>query len=296
MARPKLSTVDYFPHSVNHNRYLRIIQAKHNNDGYAIYFKIMELLGESDGHYYNCRDYAAMEDLTTKTLVSVEKTLEILDLMSKLGVIDSELWQEKVIWSPIFIKEIEPVYLKRQRPCPTRPSFPGQKWNHEVVSGPNNTPMHQPQPISVPEIGERKEEKRKKKPTNNAPISGELSDCKNSDDPEPKLLEIKNCLEEIAIAYPDGTFYKRVIQFVNNSIKSRKNYKAIIHCLKSLLRARSSNTNIIIVEKYLEKAMQIEDGRYNADDHHAEAESYKRWSNGEISTLGTILRQIANKS
>ncbi len=49
MARPKKQTVDYFPHFVKGGRTIFILENKFGNDGYAFWFKLLEILGESEG-------------------------------------------------------------------------------------------------------------------------------------------------------------------------------------------------------------------------------------------------------
>lgn len=45
MARPKKQTVDYFPHFVKGGRTIFILENKFGNDGYAFWFKLLEILG-----------------------------------------------------------------------------------------------------------------------------------------------------------------------------------------------------------------------------------------------------------
>ena len=49
MSRPRKAVVDYFPHYVNHGKTLFILEQKYGNDGYAFWFKLLEMLGGSDG-------------------------------------------------------------------------------------------------------------------------------------------------------------------------------------------------------------------------------------------------------
>jgi hypothetical protein len=52
-GRPEKYTVDYFPHNVNHNEdlWVKRISRKYGNNGYAIYYKLLEILGGSKNHY-----------------------------------------------------------------------------------------------------------------------------------------------------------------------------------------------------------------------------------------------------
>ena len=49
MARPKRTTVDYYPHYVKCGRTIYILEARFGNDGYAFWFKVLEVLGENEG-------------------------------------------------------------------------------------------------------------------------------------------------------------------------------------------------------------------------------------------------------
>ena len=48
MARPAKLTVDYFPHIINQGKTIFIIENNYGNDGYAFWFKLLELLGATD--------------------------------------------------------------------------------------------------------------------------------------------------------------------------------------------------------------------------------------------------------
>lgn len=59
MGRPRKQTVDYFPHFVStDSRTKFILEQSWGNDGYAFWFKLLELLGRSEGHYYDCNALA----------------------------------------------------------------------------------------------------------------------------------------------------------------------------------------------------------------------------------------------
>jgi len=48
MARPNKQGVDYFPHFVNHGKTMFILEEKFGNNGYAFWFKLLELLGKEE--------------------------------------------------------------------------------------------------------------------------------------------------------------------------------------------------------------------------------------------------------
>jgi len=120
MARPKKSTVDYFPHDTTHGSTMQILESRWGNDGYAFWFKLLELLGSHDSHYIDCQKPAEWEFLTAKTRQNDETAGSILQMLAKLEAIDSFLWtKHKVILCPKFLNRIEDAYRKRKDSFPT---------------------------------------------------------------------------------------------------------------------------------------------------------------------------------
>ena len=124
MARPKKQTVDYFPHDCVGSKSLFIIQTQHGNDGYAFWFKLLQLLGKTEGHFfdYNARDSWLF--LLTETNVPDEKATAILETLASVGSIDKALWEKKIIWSQHFVDNVADVYMRRKVGLPTRPGSP----------------------------------------------------------------------------------------------------------------------------------------------------------------------------
>jgi len=56
VARHKKFTVDYFPHSCTHGRTMQIIKTKYGNDGRAFWWTLLEILGNTTGHYYDINE------------------------------------------------------------------------------------------------------------------------------------------------------------------------------------------------------------------------------------------------
>ena len=125
MARISRDKVEYFPHYCAHSKSLKIIESKFGDSGYAFWFRLLELLGDTDGHVYRCDTEPDVEYLhTLYSITTVEKPflpVEILNTCAALGMIDPELWEEKVIWCQNFVDGLEPVYKNRKRPTPKKP-------------------------------------------------------------------------------------------------------------------------------------------------------------------------------
>lgn len=114
MARPKKQTVDYFPHFVKCGRTIYILENRFGNDGYAFWFKLLEILGESEGHFYDCSNLSNWEYLLAKTRVEEKTAQDIIKVLINLGKIDAGLWDEnRVIWIENFVKNISDVYRTR---------------------------------------------------------------------------------------------------------------------------------------------------------------------------------------
>lgn len=123
MSRPKKQTVDYFPHSCTHGKTMFILEQKYGNDGYAFWFKLLETLGNTEGHCLHLVNGMDWEFLIAKTKLNKEKCIEMLDLLSNLGAIDKELWNEQKVWSDNFVDNIKEAYRNRVVDIPVKPSI-----------------------------------------------------------------------------------------------------------------------------------------------------------------------------
>jgi len=121
MARPKKQTVEYFPHYTTSGKTLYILESEFGNDGYAFWFKLLELLGSSDGHVYDCNNAPSWKFLLAKTRVDEETAMKILDTLSDLEAIDKKLWEHKLVWSDNFVQNLAPVYSNRRTSLPKKP-------------------------------------------------------------------------------------------------------------------------------------------------------------------------------
>ncbi len=119
-----------------------MLENRYGNDGYAFWFKLLELLCRSDGHYYDCNNIADWEYLLALTKVPEETAVEILEKLSEMGKIDSNLWtNNKVIWCSSLVENLGPVYSKRTVSTPQKPiygEFPHRKPTETMVIGVDN--------------------------------------------------------------------------------------------------------------------------------------------------------------
>lgn len=112
-GRKEKYTVDYFPHYVNQKRTMTIVQQKYGNDGYAFWFKLLEVLAQSEHHIYDMNTEENALYFYSRVNVPEDLGKEILELLSRLQAIDSELYENGYIFSNNFIKNIEDAYRKR---------------------------------------------------------------------------------------------------------------------------------------------------------------------------------------
>lgn len=125
LARPRKQTVDYFPHFITStSRTIFILENAYGNDGYAFWFKLLEMLGSTKGHCIDVNHCTDLEFLAAKAKVTTEKAIEILDKLASVEAIDEELWVNcKIIWCQNFIDNLSDLYTKRKVPLPTKPDI-----------------------------------------------------------------------------------------------------------------------------------------------------------------------------
>lgn len=120
MARPIKNTVEYFPHFAKGGRTVFILESKFGNDGYAFWFKLLEILCDSDRQVFDCSQASNMSYLLAKCRCSEETAQAIIAELVNIGKIDKELWdKERKIWVQNLVNNLEPIYKKRREEIPT---------------------------------------------------------------------------------------------------------------------------------------------------------------------------------
>ena len=122
LGRSNRQTADYFPHYVGEKSRTKFILEKNwGNDGYAFWFKLLELLCAADGQYYDCWDKMGWEYLLAVTGVTAETAEAILNTLASMGKVDKELWENcRVIWVQSLLENLRQLYSKRTA-APTKP-------------------------------------------------------------------------------------------------------------------------------------------------------------------------------
>lgn len=119
MAREQRRDVDYFPHPCSHGRKMHIIETKYGNDGYAVWFKLLEQLGAANNHYIDISEEMNFMYLVSLFRVDEETAKSILSDLAKLGAIDRILYEDhKVIFSEKFVDSVKDAYRKRTSQVP----------------------------------------------------------------------------------------------------------------------------------------------------------------------------------
>lgn len=119
MGRHQKNTVDYFPHIISQGKKMYFIENKYGNDGYATWYKILEKLGETEGHYLNLNQEEEVIYLASKCRVSEPQLLAIISDLARIGAFNKNLWEHKIIWCQKFIDEIQDAYNRRNNKCTT---------------------------------------------------------------------------------------------------------------------------------------------------------------------------------
>lgn len=156
MARPKKQTVDYFPHQCTHGKTMYILEQKYGNDGYAFWFKLLELLGCAEGHYLKLENPVDWEFLTAKTRLSGETCEEILNLLVKLEAIDAAAWEQRIVWSDNFIENIKDAYRNRTIEIPKKPDClrkkPHKERDKQRQKSPNEMKVNETKVNEIKEV------------------------------------------------------------------------------------------------------------------------------------------------
>jgi len=123
MARKQKDVVSYFPHysDASTRDTLTVLQSRFGNDGYAFWFKLLEKLASTEGHYLDCKNSNTWQLLLARTGVNEITGVEIMKLLVEMHAIDNELWDSKLIWCQKLVDNISDVYRNRRRKIPEKP-------------------------------------------------------------------------------------------------------------------------------------------------------------------------------
>ena len=124
MGRPISDTAEYFSHYAEGGVMpVKVLERKFANDGYAVWYKLQEILGRTPGHYLDLRQWDSYEAYLCDFGVDDELLEAILTYLAESGWIDAELWAKRVVWMPSFIDGLAWLYKKRGREVPLQPDL-----------------------------------------------------------------------------------------------------------------------------------------------------------------------------
>lgn len=157
MARPQKQTVDYFPHFADASvgDTLTVLEGQFGNDGYVFWFKLLEKLASSEGHYLDCSNSRKWQVLLGRARVDEDTGRKIMVLLVEMQAIDKDLWENhNIIWCQNLVDNVAEAYKNRKREVPQKPDLASAKLNsaskHEIST--EETPVSTSEnPISTTE-------------------------------------------------------------------------------------------------------------------------------------------------
>lgn len=104
MARPLKLTLDFFVHDADasNDTKVRAISRKHGNDGYATFFRLLEVLCKQQSLQLDLSDSLVAEALSEDfRLRDTQHLYTIVQTCADIGLFDKQLWEaERVVLSP----------------------------------------------------------------------------------------------------------------------------------------------------------------------------------------------------
>ena len=125
MTRKQKDVVSYFPHDADAatGDTLTVLQGRFGNNGYGFWFKLLEKLASTEGHYLDCRNSQRWQLLLAKTGVDELTGVDIMKLLVEMNAIDKDLWALRVIWCQNLVNNVSDVYKNRKREIPQKPTL-----------------------------------------------------------------------------------------------------------------------------------------------------------------------------
>jgi len=123
MARKERNSVDYFPHSVSHGKKMFYLRAKFKNDGYAVWFMLLEELAKTEYHYLDLKEDVQLMYLSSEFMIDENVLIDIINILVQFEEFDSELWKDRILFNMKFIDNISDAYKKRNNDCINKDSL-----------------------------------------------------------------------------------------------------------------------------------------------------------------------------
>lgn len=127
MGRQPEEGLKYFKHFVDGSfkPTLFTIEEKFQNDGYAVWFKLLEMLGETATLSLDFNNRSTWSYFLARVHLSnaEDRATSILDMLSECHAIDSDLWAEKIVWVENLASNSSGVFQKRGSAIPGKPEL-----------------------------------------------------------------------------------------------------------------------------------------------------------------------------
>ena len=114
MARPERHDCDYFPFIAKDGRTLYLLENKYEAKGTGFFTNVLRFLTLETDHHTSIVDEVDRMYFFSKCRVDAESGLDMLDIMSKTGKIDKELWDIRVIASQDLLNNLADAYRNRK--------------------------------------------------------------------------------------------------------------------------------------------------------------------------------------
>lgn len=92
---PRKARLEFFPHILKDSTTIRALEMLYGNDGYAVWFKLLEILGASDDYKYVAKTKAECDYLLEKFKIDNKKMKDIINTLCELNAIDKEMWKNQ---------------------------------------------------------------------------------------------------------------------------------------------------------------------------------------------------------
>ncbi len=206
MSRHAEDRAEFFPHHVGGGKTLRALENRYGNDGYALWFKLLETVCGTETHCFDLSDELNLIDFAGYVRQSEEWVIEAIDFLVRLKQIDRDLWEaDRKVWIQGLVDNLEPLYTKRKRDKPTKPiaslyncdSVPEKPAAVHFCS--RNDGYDAFQGDSVPEMPQRREEYRRVEESREDQARRAREDMPTGDEPpEPASLAYHQVAKEAA--------------------------------------------------------------------------------------------------
>ncbi|GAG62547.1 unnamed protein product [marine sediment metagenome] len=100
------------------------LRNKFKNDGYTVWFMLLENLGKAEYHYLDLKEETQLMYLSSEFMITENLLIEIIEALVKLGEFDKDLWQnESILFNEKYIDSISDAYKKRNNDCINKKSL-----------------------------------------------------------------------------------------------------------------------------------------------------------------------------